>query len=226
MQMSRGQSLETARDIDRTMGQQADVGPKDMSFDRRLDVSMPQNEIRSSETYSPDARADGLYTTYKERIDRVPASDNETVKWEGEKGESLCIPRSDTQAGRDLASELRKFNVDGIEYRNGIPDFSPVALESVGIKNLTDNRYKNFNQARDAVARKWNAEKREGRTDWTRDDVEKWQDENDLVIHECSDLRTCQFVPRDIHGNYSHTGGVCEYKEKKKIIANGGGFDE
>jgi len=40
----------------------------------------------------------------------------------------------------------------------------------------------------------------------------KWKDENVYVWHECIDLKTLQLVPREIHDNVTHQGGVAILK--------------
>lgn len=42
----------------------------------------------------------------------------------------------------------------------------------------------------------------------TPEEVMKWKDENIYVWHECIDLKTLQLVPREIHDNVTHQGGV------------------
>lgn len=43
-------------------------------------------------------------------------------------------------------------------------------------------------------------------------EVMKWKDENVYVWHECIDLKTLQLVPREIHDNVTHQGGVAVLK--------------
>ncbi len=163
---------------------------------------------------------DGFYTTRKERIDHTPVEG-----WEGERGESRYIPAS------EAAQKILKDNgLEGIEYKNGVPDFSPCAVESVEIDNMTANKYENFKQCRVKIAEKWNAEGRDGRTDWTPRDVEQWQKDNHFLIHECSDMRTCQMVPEEVHKACTHTGGRMECKLRDSNVEDpslkGGKFDE
>jgi len=46
----------------------------------------------------------------------------------------------------------------------------------------------------------------------TVEEVMKWKDENVYVWHECIDLKTLQLVPREIHDNVTHQGGVAILK--------------
>lgn len=54
----------------------------------------------------------------------LSGSNNPMFEWIGEKGNSKKILKNSECA---LAKELRKYNVDGIEYKNGDVDFTPVS---------------------------------------------------------------------------------------------------
>lgn len=106
---------------------------------------------------------------------------------------------------------MERFGQSFVEYRKGVIDLAPFSLASVTI-DMDANRLSNFAQARTALKEKWNAEGKDGRDDWTEADIKKWANDNNLTIHECCDMRTCQFVPREIHQTFHHTGGFCECK--------------
>ena len=72
---------------------------------------------------------------------------------------------------------------------------------------MTADRPENFKQAYKAAAKKWNTEGRDGRSDWTAKDVKAWAKENNLTVHEKEDLKTCEFVPKDVHAHFNHLGG-------------------
>lgn len=192
-------------------------------------------EIKPESKMSPDeARSflhkelgTGFYTDYKDRIDRTPAKDSELGKWEGERGESKFIPSDDTDKGRRGIAKLAEYGLNGIEYRNGEPDYSECNEGTVKINNMTECRPSNFDQADAKLAEQWNAMAKEGRTDWTMDDVESFRKENRLSWHECCDTETMQLVSQDIHGGdtsvFLHSGGVAECKARDNC---GGGFDD
>ena len=175
------------------------------------DIMTPASEISRS-----DASETKLYTNSKERIDRTPM---ENVKWTGGRGDSKCIPLD-----KEVCKELKKHGIDGIEYRDGVVDFSPISAQNVTI-DMTSSRPSNFMKANTQAAKRWNAEARGNRTDWTPRDVEKWRKENGYTWHECSDQKTCMLIPHDLHEAFRHSGGVAECK-RRDGIANGGGFDE
>ena len=114
---------------------------------------------------------------------------------------------------------------DGIMYRDALADFEPVSECTVRIGDMTSNRARNFDQADTLCAEKWNAEKRDERCDWTDDDVKQWRRDNGFSWHECADMETMNLVSRDIHGYFTHSGGVAECKRREGVIGNGG-YDE
>lgn len=162
------------------------------------------------------------YTSYKERLDHVPAGTN--ARFEGVPGESKCVPNLESEKGQIAAEKLGRYGCDGVEYRDAAPDFSPCAEAIVKIDDMGSGRYgagENFDQARDKLAEQWNASKRDGRDDWKPSDVEKWRQENNLTIHECSDMKTCMFVDRDIHDVFCHSGGVSECIHRDALMSRG-----
>lgn len=169
---------------------------------------------------------DEYYTDYSKRFEHTPI-DSENGHWEGERGESKYIPSSETEKGRAAISKLAEYGMDGIEYKNCEPDYSNCSEGTVQIENMTENRPNNFAQADIKLAEQWNAEKREGRSDWRDEDVEQFRKSNNLSWHECCDTKTMNLVSRDIHGGdtsvFLHSGGVAECKARDNI---GGGFDE
>ena len=130
--------------------------------------------------------------------------------WEGERGNSKWSPDRETSPTRYNPDNLTwgqildKYGIDGIEYKDGDPDFSPVAKGEVEIDDFTDDRPSNFAQADEALAKQRGC---------SPEDVKKWREENDYTWHECRDCKTMQKVPREVHNNIDHSGGVSEYKK-------------
>ena len=155
----------------------------------------------------------------------------------GRPGESFCLVDTQTRFGPSVSKKLEALGLKGIEYKDGSPDFSSVAVESVTIPNMSSDRYGpqgNFKQVYEATANKWNAEMREGRQDWKPSDIKEWKQANHLDIHECLDGKTCQFVDHEIHLHFSHLGGVglakiLERLESGDVISSqsaGGAYNE
>lgn len=171
---------------------------------------------------------DGFYTDYKDRYDRLP-NDGEFGHWEGEKGESKYIPSPETEKGRAAIAKLAEYGMDGIEYKNCEPDYSKCNEGTVKIDNMTEHRYKNFEQADEKLAEQWNKDLKDGKSDWKDKDVYNYRKENLLSWHECCDTKTMHLLSRDIHGAstsvFLHSGGVAECKARDNKNS-GGGFDE
>lgn len=153
-----------------------------------------------------------LFSTLAERIAQTPAENSKNGEWTDSRGNSTFIP-SDSE----LKKELEKHGLKGIEYKNGIPDFSKVADTTVQIDNMSTERLgpgKNYNQADVAAAKKWSEEKRDNRTDWTARKVEAWRTNNNMSWHERSDMKTMDLVSSNIHSTCSHSGGVSECRKR------------
>lgn len=134
--------------------------------------------------------------------------------WEGERGDSKWIPDKEyippcsNIEGKTWGEILDNNGIDGIEYKDGEPDFSPIAKETVEIDDFTGNRAKNFDQADEKLAEKLNC---------YPEDVEKMRKENNETWHECPDCKTMKLVPSEIHNNIPHTGGISEYNSKNEV---------
>lgn len=153
-------------------------------------------------------------STSKERLDQTP-SDGDRGYWAGERGESMYIPTD--QGQKDI---LQKHKVDGIIYKDSIPDFLPVSVCTVEIDSMTDNRNSgknsNFAQCNKKTAKEWTKQQRDGRN-WSEDDVENWREANKYTWHERNDMKTCDLVPRSTNKYFCHLGGVSEYKRRESF---------
>ncbi len=135
-------------------------------------------------------------------------------KWEGEIGNSKFI-----LANKEVNQELKKYHLDGIEYKNCVPDFSKCSKISSKIEKMTPDLDSNFK----AFCKKL---VEEGKFSSEREVLE-FKQKNNLEFHECSDMKTCQLVPASIHGSFKHTGGRFEIREYDKLHGKKGvKFDE
>ena len=168
-------------------------------------------------------------STYKERLDRTPTTENPHGKWSGNRGESMFIPTADR-----VREILRNKGLKGIEYKNGIPDFDPIAEAKVIIQGMSQHRFSqigengkrivgNYEKADIECAKAWNSERRDGKDDWTHQDVKKWREANGYTWHEHNDMKTCSLVPTEVLEACRHLGGVSEIKN---ILNQIGGFDD
>lgn len=127
--------------------------------------------------------------------------------WVGEKGNSAYVP-SDPK----IKKELKKYGIDRIYYKNGEVDFTPVALETVQIHNMSgesskkDARRYNFKSADNELVRKLN----EQGSKLTVSDIKKLRKKYRLTWHECNDMKTMQLVSSKVNLYFGHTGGIGE----------------
>lgn len=157
------------------------------------------------------------YSTPEERLKYTPKN---TGEWIGERGDSKFIPNS-----VEAKEALNKYGLDGIEYKNSMPDFSRCAESKVKIDMLNPlSRYFNFQEYDISCAELWSKNGYNGKYDWTARDVKNWRDTNKYTWHECNDRKTAQLIPTEIHSACRHLGGISEMKNYYKIIV--GGFDE
>ena len=176
--------------------------------------------------------AQSMYKLTDEKdIDKPIAKELDEVKgcpiegngghWEGERGNSKWFPNRDEIPKNPLTNPdgltwgqiLDKYGIDGIEFKNGEPDFSPVAKGTVEIDHFTDNRYGkggNFDQACERLAEQRGC---------TKEEVKVWMKENKYTWHERSDCKTMDKVPTEIHGNIRHSGGISEAKANRDAAA-------
>ncbi|MCH5187784.1 MAG: HNH endonuclease [Oscillospiraceae bacterium] len=163
-------------------------------------------------------------STYKDRIDRTPDESGKKGHWTGERGESVFIPNNPA-----VKLLLKSFGLEGIPYKNGIPDFSKVSACTVKIDNMSELRDQsktdNFGQCDAKCAEAWNKEAKDGKTDWTADDVAKWREQNGYTWHERNDMKTCDLVPSSINSYFSHLGGVSEAKSRDAVYTGSKLYD-
>ena len=136
----------------------------------------------------------------------------ESGSWSGTRGDSDWIPNKDfipknpltNPDGLSMGDIESKFNFEKISFKEGEPDFSEFAKETVKIKDFTDNRISNFMQADEMAAEKRNC---------SPEEVESWRKENNYTWHECRDCTTMHKVPSEVHGNIPHSGGISAIKQ-------------
>lgn len=129
----------------------------------------------------------------------------ENGTWTGERGDSMWqpdleyIPQKFNLEEKTWKEILDKYEIDGIEFKNGEPDFSEVSLGTVEIKDFGSNRTDNFDKADIELAKQMGCRPEE---------VKQWRKKNQYTWHECKDMKTMQLVPSIIHGNITHSGGI------------------
>ena len=201
----------------------------DASDTKQLDSGTATN---SEQTTASDSKESG---NAARDMARTPASNG---SWEGERGNSKWIPDGDyvppekspegkkpysNPEKKTWAELLDKYDIDGIKFKDGYPDFSPISKGNVEIEGFktggteaknniikfyatkTGNDYVyTENHTRSNTVGNIKLAKQKG---CSPEDVEKWRKENNYTWHECEDKKTMQKVPNEIHANIPHDGG-------------------
>ncbi|MDZ5610130.1 HNH endonuclease [Bacillus pseudomycoides] len=170
----------------------------------------------------PAFKQEEFASTYDSRFKQTPAETNSNVVFEGARGESLCTlkPPPDPK----LQKILNEAGINGIEYKNGVPVFSPVAKAQFEIeymlggtgKNGTKARTINFKQADQKLAEQLNNSpelaSKFGMTPGKikAGDIADYREEYRFTWHELNDVKTIQLVPSEINGKFGHLSGVGE----------------
>ncbi|WP_319641012.1 RHS repeat-associated core domain-containing protein [Pseudoalteromonas sp. A3] len=138
------------------------------------------------------------YTTYEERLAQTPINNG---SWSGERGESMFISTNPS-----VNEVIADYGVEGINYENAYPDFSPVAevtytINDIGWESIGTDRTPLHN----ALDRKLAED-----MDLPLKDIKKYRKVNSLTWHEKEDMKTIELVPTIINGKFKHVGGFGE----------------
>lgn len=198
-------AVKAVESVAETAVKASDLLPQNLTFFSDLSKSLLDRINPFSSIDNP------LFSKLTNRIKNTPIEGN-GGRWLGERGQSKWIP-SDAKVKEKLA----KYGQDGIDFKNGVADFSKVSEQTVEIDGMTEIRKSNFDKADKKCAEAWNKEMRDGRSDWTARQVKEYRQENNLSWHERSDMKHCDLVSRDIHQNVRHSGGVSECKLRDNL---------
>lgn len=131
-------------------------------------------------------------------------------EWSGDVGDSEWNPNDEYVPLKSNPDELtwgeikEKYDIDGIPFNEGEPDFSEVSKAEVKIDDFSTQRSVNFFQADEQLSKEWNCTPRE---------AANWRKENNYTWHECKDCQTLQLVPSEVHNNIPHEGGISVAKK-------------
>ena len=181
-----------------------DLQNKAQSYENKAKEEKKSAEMSSKLVERPEPEAPEKH--------RCPRSDGH---WEGTEGNSKFVP-DDNVIPRDRNysnpdgltwGEIKeKYGIDGVPFKDGYPDFSEVSKGDVEIDNFTTERYGsggNFDQADQKLAEQRGC---------TAEEVRQWRIDNNYTWHEMQDCKTMQKVPREVHGNIPHDGGISKLK--------------
>lgn len=205
------------------------IGPESKETKAEVKNAGRNESIDPDKLIRPSVESCDYPSSYKERLDRTPSMDNPHGKWSGDRGESMFVPTVDR-----VREILRNKGLEGINYKDGIPDFNPIPEAKVTIQGMSQHRLSqmgengeriigNYEKADIECAKAWNLGQRDGKDDWTYQDVKKWREANEYTWHEHNDMKTCYLVPTEAHDVCRHLGGVSEIKN---ILNQIGGFDD
>jgi hypothetical protein len=191
-------------------------GGKKLDVDEAVNIR--QNSLDEVVDTPTAHRQTEFTSSYDMRIKNTPAPSNLKLEFiRGNRGETLCTlkPPPDPELKRILDAA----GIEGIQYKNGVPDFSPVSVAEVEIVNMNKGRYGklgNFRQADQALADKINESPElsakfglpSGNVEFS--DIAKYRSDKNLVWHELNNVKTVQLVPSEINDTFLHLGGVGE----------------
>ncbi len=164
----------------------------------------------------PAFRQTEFASSYEARLKQTPAPINPKVEFEGIRGESLCTLKQPPDS--KLKRILDEAGIEGIQYKNGVPDFSPVSKAQVEINYMLGGKARvyNFAQADQKLADQLNNSSELARKfgmepgGITAKDIDKYRTKNKLTWHEVNDVKIIQLVPTEINKKFGHLGGVGE----------------
>ncbi|WP_427182395.1 HNH endonuclease [Paenibacillus sp. TC-CSREp1] len=201
---------------------QANTNKPEENPNKPKDNSKGTEGTGKDEDTPPAFKQTEFASSYEARLNQTPAPGNPRVGFEGIRGESKCTLKPPPDP--EVQIVLDKAGIDGIQYKNAVPDFSPVAKAQVEIKYMLGGkgtyggkaRTYNFAQADKKLAEQLNDSPdlasqfgmEPGRI--TAKDIEKYRDKNKLTWHELNDVSTMQLVPTKINSTFGHLGGVGE----------------
>ncbi|MBR5216155.1 MAG: HNH endonuclease [Bacteroidales bacterium] len=141
-------------------------------------------------------------------------------KWSGETGNSYWQPARNIVPERNMYSNpegkswgeiLDFYKVkNGILFKEGEPVFDDLAWEEVVLRyeDIGRDELLRLQQNERSVLHNLAFDKLAKSKGWSLEQTYKYKEDNNLVWHEKSDCKTLLLVPRMIHDNITHYGGV------------------
>ncbi len=169
--------------------------------------------------------ADKLYTNEQKRIDYIKNTDAEFI---GEEKDFSMRPNMENPKGKEAFQKMQEFGASEIRCVKGVVDFSSVSVAQTTIDGMTLDLGHNKALGFKAFAEQFNKEcPLPNGEQWDAGKVKEFARENGLEFHECSDMKTVQLVPAEIHRFFKHFGGraECRIRDGEKPRSNDG-FDD
>lgn len=191
-------------------GEVIDFSPKPIDEELKERNTLILDSSDLYEEAAADVQSDAA--KYKQIIDRTPINNGE---WrtnegnEGQRGESRWCPNFP-----EVTEQLSKYGVDGIEYNNGYPDFSPVSrvafyLDKNDVTNSDNEQFNDCNYWLDEVYQ----EDKELQDFYNFDEYQLEEIENGNTPygytwhHDAREDGLMMLVPTSIHQACRHSGG-------------------
>lgn len=133
----------------------------------------------------------------------------ENGDWTGERGNSKwCpdknyVPLKSNSEQKTWGEIMEKHGIDGIDFKDGEPNFESISKGTVEIEGFSESRTDNFDKADIELAKAKGC---------SPEDVRQWRKENGYTWHECRDMKTMQKTSSMVHNNISHSGGISAIK--------------
>lgn len=126
-------------------------------------------------------------------------------------------PKRFNPQNRTYRELFKKYNFK-LKFKNGSPNFSKISKCTIKVSNLYD-KYSNFerrgggNNVQDEIGKRM-------AKDMGMSEEEFWdyKSKNGLTIHECPDGKTFMLVPKEIHDNINHFGGISVAKRVRDCL--------
>lgn len=119
----------------------------------------------------------------------------------------INVPKAKSEVQK-LQEKLKKNQYKSIRYKNNRPRFAPFSLPFIYTK-ISENRHSNMKNGLRLLAKRWNS---------TMSEAQSILTDYDLVFHEViykflfMKISVIQIIPKNIHENADHTGGVSDAK--------------
>lgn len=153
-------------------------------------------------------------SSLSERIKKTPKDNSSRGHWTEKRGLSTYIP---TKNQTKILNVLQRYNLNGISYINGMPNFEVCSECTLCDNNMSIFRYKNKNRCDTLCAIFWNKINYNGKSDWAKKDIANYRKKENLSWHERNDRITYDLVPTKINSFFLHLGGIAECKRAKKL---------
>lgn len=146
-------------------------------------------------------------STPKERLDQTPINNGE---WSGERGESKW-----TSTIPDVQEQYKKYNIDGIEYKDGLPDFAPVSqfdhqLPEKPVDLVTAKDADQFDACNNALKKYVEDNPKEAKAKFNEKQLTQINaglKPSGFTWHHSVQRGKMELVPTRIHQNSGHYGG-------------------